>query len=323
MHQYPQKVVLVEECDAIHDAQRCHHGKIPTLDGSDWKNCPTCNGSGVKKGAGPYNVTTVHRDKLEAGVPISSAVQYVTVPSEPTKMLDERVDKLHKKGLAALNMDIIDEVGENQSGIAKVIDRGELYDFLSKVSDVMFDIHLQNFFYWFNVYMFKVQDSNPGRDMNANLPEINKPVSFDLTTAAEKTLQYSEAKKAAMNPEYLRQKSIEIASKDLGTSPDIQRRVITIMELDPLPEMPQVDVDLNLSNGIVSRKDAVIHSNLSAFVDEALRADSSFLSKPKQEKFDVISKLADKFIADNQVKLTLMEDDDTGGTGQSDRKQVA
>src|SRR5690606_25806190 len=130
------------------------------------------------------------------------------------RMLKERVDEQHKKGLEALNMDVVDKVGENQSGVAKVIDRGELYDFLYKISDVVFDTHLQNIFYFFNKYMFGVVDSNPNRKLDSNLPDINKPTTFDLSSVSEMTKDYESAKKAGVNPEYLRQKGISITSKE-------------------------------------------------------------------------------------------------------------
>jgi len=320
MHQYPQKVIEGVECDFVFKDQRCQHGRIPVADGG-WETCPSCKGSGTRVPVGPYGYYIKTREKLDAGTQVTDPVQYVTVPSDPTKMLSERVENLHKKGLSALNMDIVDSVGENQSGIAKVIDRGELYDFLYKIADLVYDTHLQNFFYFFNLYMFGVQDNNPGRKVDKNLPEIRKPKNFDLSSVAEKTALYAEAKKATMSPEYLRQKSIEITGKDFGTNPDIQRKVITCLELDPLPEISPVDLETNLSLGIISKKDAVIHANISTFVDQASQKDAQFWGKTKKEKTDIISKLAEEFLKDNQVKLTVQ--DDTEGTGESDRKRVA
>jgi hypothetical protein len=321
MHLHPQKVVTAEECDFVHEDQRCQHGKILYPDGK-YTTCPACKGSGKRIAIGPFGVHMVSKEKLDVGQQMNVPVQYVTVPTEPTEMLARRVDEQHKKGLHALNMDILDQVGENQSGIAKVIDRGELYDFLYKIADVVFGTHLTNFFYYFNQMMFGVQDSNPGRNLYSNLPEINKPTTFDLTTVAEKTATYKTAKDASMNPEYLRQKGIEIATKDFGTSPDTQRKIITVLELDPLPEVSAEDIELKLSIGTISKKDAVIHDNLSSFIDQAVTTDKTFYSKTKQEKQEIIAKLADKFIADNQIKLTLMEDDTEEADG-GDRKQVA
>lgn len=315
MHQYPQKVMLSEECDFIHDDIRCSQGWIKYPDGGTAK-CPSCKGTGKSIPVGPYGFHLVDRSKLEAGMSGMDPVKYLNVPTDSTKLLKERVDEMHKKGLSALNMDIVDSVGENQSGIAKVIDRGELYDFLYKISDVCFDTHLQNFFYFFNLYINGVRDSNPGRNLDNNLPNIVKPTSFDLTSVAEKTALYAEAKKATMPAEYLRQKAIETADKDFGSAPDIQRTVITAIELDPLPEMSPEAVELNLANGLVSQKDAVIHTNISNFIERAYQLDKSFYEKTKQEKTEIIGKIADEFVKENKAKLTV-KDDSEGSGGQN------
>lgn len=314
MHLHPQKVVVAEECDFIDSElnQRCMHGKIALGDGT-YKTCPSCNGSGSRIPVGPYGIHMVTKDKLEAGAPMNVPVQYVTVPTDPTKMLKERVDEQHRKGLEALNMDILDRVGENQSGIAKVIDRGELYDFLYKIADVMFDTHLQNFFYFFNKYMFGVQDSNPGRNLDKNLPEIHKPVKFDLSSTTEMTYEYSEAKKASINPEFLRQKQIDLAAKEYASNPDLKRKVITRLELDPLPEIASADMEIKLVNGTISLRDAVIHDNLGTFVDRAEMDNKDFYSLTKAEKLEIVRKYADEFIQSNRVTLTPPNDTEEAG----------
>jgi hypothetical protein len=309
-HLHPQKVVTAEDCDFVQNNQRCQHGKILYPDGTS-VTCPSCHGAGKRVPIGPYGVHLVPKEKLEFGQQMNTPVQYVTVPTEPTEMLKERVDEQHKKGLAALNMDVLDKVGENQSGIAKVIDRGELYDFLYKISDVIFDTHLQNFFYFFNLYMNGVQSQ--GKELNKNLPEISKPAIFDLSTTHEQTMEYSEAKKATLNAEYLRQKSISIAAKEYASTPDVKRKIVTILELDPLPEIAPADLELKLAIGTVSRKDAVIHDNIGAFVDRAVQENKNFWDIPKKEKMEVLHKYAEEFLTENQV--TLDQPDDTEGAG--------
>lgn len=315
MHLHPQKVVVAEDCDFVDDdlQQRCQHGQLSRGDGT-YKICPSCKGSGKRVPIGPFGVHMISKEKLDAGMQMNAPVQYVTVPTDPTKMLKERVDEQHKKGLEALNMDIVDKVGENQSGIAKVIDRGELYDFLYKIADVVYDTHLQNFFYFFNLYMFGVQDRNPNRSVDKNLPEIHKPVVFDLTSVAAMTQEYAEAKKASINPEFLRQKQIAIAAKEYTNNPDIKRKVITKLELDPLPEITPEDMEIKLAGGTISRRDAVIHDNLGTFVERAEQDYKDFYSMPKIEKLDIVRKYADEFIIENRVTLTVPDDtEETGG----------
>jgi hypothetical protein len=309
MHLHPQKVVTAEDCAFVLEDQRCQGGHIQFPDGKT-KVCPSCQGSGKRIPVGPFGVHMVAKEKLDIGQQMNAPVQYVTVPTDPTKMLVERVEQQHRKGLEALNMDIIDDVGENQSGIAKVIDRGELYDFLAKIADVVFDTHLQNFFHFINMYQYGLQDTNPGRDLNSNLPDINKPVVFDLSSVPEKTIEYKASKEASVNPEYLRQKQISLASKEYGNAPDIKRKIVTSLELDPLPEITPADMEIKLMSGTISKQDAVIHDNIGPFVDKATQEHKDFYIMEKSAKLEIIQKYATEFIAKNRVTLT--KPDDTG-----------
>ena len=69
-------------------------------------------------------------------------------------------------------MDIIDKVGENQSGKAKAIDRGELNSFLNKVSDNLFDNIITNAFKYISLWRYNVVN-------DVTFPVINKPTTFN------------------------------------------------------------------------------------------------------------------------------------------------
>lgn len=318
-HLFPQKVELVEDCDYVDKAemQRCNMGKIMLPTGGT-KTCPGCNGTGHRRTAGPYGVYQVSTDKLNGNqtggmVP----VQYVTIPVEPTKMLEERVYKLHEKGLEALNMDIVSKVGENQSGIAKVIDRGELYDFLAKVSSVVYDTHLTNIYYFFNKFMFGIEDSNPNRKLDKNLPEINKPASFDISSVGEMTVEYKTAKDADVNPEYLRQKQIAIIAKEFSNNPDVMRRLILTAELDPLPGITPEEADTMVMSGIISKADAVLHFQIGKLVTQAILEDPGFYNLEPLDKIKKLKDYADKFILENTPKLDTTPIDTQGSSGKA------
>jgi len=302
-HLHPTKVEVVEDCDFVFDDYRCDMGKIRYADGKV-KNCPGCHGTGKKNATGAYGVHYVTHDKLKDGVGAQmDPVQYVTIPTKPTEMLEVRAEKMHAKGLEALNMDVVQKVGENQSGVAKVIDRGELYDFLYKISSVMFDTHLANFYYFVNLYMFGVQDSNPNRDIDSNLPEINKPVKFDISSTSELLAEYQVAKTSGADAEYLRQKMMSIAAKEFSNNPDLQKEILLSIELDPLPGMSVTDAEALLIIGGISKRDMVLHFNISRFVHQAILENEGFYALPVTDKLTVLYKIVDKFIADNKTTL--------------------
>jgi hypothetical protein len=302
-HIFPQKVELAEDCEYIYENQRCSQGKITMPEGKSI-TCPGCNGTGYRRSSGPYGVYQVSKSKLDG--PQSTTfqpVQYITVPIDATKMLEERVDRLHEKGLNALNMDIINRIGENQSGVAKVIDRGELYDFLYKIASVVYDTHFANIFYFFNKYMFQVQDANPGRELDKNLPEINKPTKFDIASTPEMIEEYKVSKDSGVSAEYLRQKQISISAKEYSNNPDVLKRIIMTIELDPLPGIKTEDADTLLMSGLASKRDLVIHFNIGRFVERALIENTSFYGIDKNEKIEKLNEYADLFIKENTPTL--------------------
>jgi hypothetical protein len=244
-------------------------------------------------------------------------VAYVTVPVEPTKMLEERVDRLHAKGLAALNMEIVGKVGENQSGIAKVIDRGELYDFLEKIASVVYDTHFTNIYYFFNKFMFGIEDANPNRKLDKNLPEINKPVNFDISSTGEMTLEYKTAKEADVNPEYLRQKQIALISKEFSNNPDLMRRMILTIELDPLPGVTPEEADTMVMSGIISKEDAVLHFQIGKIVTQAIMEDDNFYALDQLSKVEKVREFAAKFAQENEPKLDTTAIDTEGSSDQA------
>lgn len=316
-HLHPLRAELAEECDYIENGQRCKRGNLVFPDGKT-STCPSCHGSGYRSVKSPYGVYKFNKEKLSGeGTASLTPVQYITVPTEPTSMLEERVEKLLEKGLYALNMDILNKVGENQSGVAKVIDRDELYDFLYRISTVMFDIHLANIFYFFNKFMFGISDKNKA---NENLPEINKPVQFDISSALELMEEMKAAKDAGVNPQYLRQAQKEVNDKKFASSPAIKARLDLMIDLDPAPEYDLESVKLAVDSGLLPKEYAVIHTNIEYFVDRALlEKKDAFTRMSKEEKMKILEGYAKELMKSMKPVLdaSMIEDDTNGFSGKT------
>jgi hypothetical protein len=308
-HLFPQKYELSETCsykltwDGV--SYPCRGGDIKYPNGS--MSCPNCHGSGYAP-IGPYGVYKYTKDKLsEAGPMGIDPVGYIIVPIDATKMLDERVDKKIQRGMWSINMDVEDEVGENQSGVAKVIDRSAQYDTLYNIASVTFDIHLQNWYYYANKLRYGVEAKSK-RDGNEkvvdkNLPEINKPTHFDIGSVSELINNFKIAKESGLDPNYMQVKQIEIQSRDLTTNPDLKEFTVTLLELDPLPGMVSLDIDKNVTKGYVRKTDAIIHYNLKSFVEQALRDHSDFIKLEKDKKIEILEGYATELEKEVQPAL--------------------
>lgn len=322
-HLHPIRTELSEECDFVHENQRCVRGSISYPNGKK-EECPACHGTGLKSVKSPYGVYRFNREKLEAGTNALEPVSYVTIPTEPTAMLEKRVEQQHIKGLYALNMDVLDKIGANQSGIAKVIDRGELYDFLYTISSIMFDVHLSNIFYYFNKIMFGVKDSSISKNNEKNLPTINKPVQFDISSALELIEQLKQAKDAGLNPQYIREKQKSVNEKEFASDPDLREKMSLMLDLDPCPEYTVEELDL-LGGRSVPKKFIVIHHNIEYLIEKAFGENKKqFLSMSKKDQFTKIEKLAEELLKEeieSKLDTSAIETSNTFGNPGGDNSQ--
>src|SRR5690606_8409142 len=215
---------IADECEYV---EHTDNGHYPCDDGYIFDSsqgikykCPGCGGTGYKKTAtGPYDVYQVDRQKaLEPEQIPLPPFGYVAPPVEGLRMLEERVAKSLELGLSAINMDVVNKIGENQSGISKEIDRTELNSFLQKIADQFFEIHLPNTYYFFVRYMFGVEIPNP-EELRKIEPEISKPTDFDILSSTELMEQLEKAKTAKINPSFLQAKQIELQNREFNTNP--------------------------------------------------------------------------------------------------------
>lgn len=313
-HLHPKLWEFVEDCDFIEDNRyACVGGHINHPDGV--YNCPSCKGSGKRTPKSPYETYQISSEKFKGGdAPVSVQVPfgYVTVPTEATKLLEERSKHNLMRGLEALNMDVISNIGENQSGVAKAYDRTELFDFLQKVADQVFDIHLTNIYKYFVKYMFGVQIPNP-EVLKEIEPEISKPTEFDIFSIGDLTQQLKDAKEASLNPSYTKTLQMEIQNKKFQTHPDLLERLNLTTMLDPLAEVSDEEINLKLQRGSISKQSVVIHDNIEHFISLAFK-EKDFDDLDYDEQMTILTKYADLFIEENKAKIDTTLFDDTGGT---------
>ncbi len=307
-HMNPQKWEMADECDYVlqtdHGNYACSSGYIfDSIAGSKTK-CTKCGGHGYKSLTGPYDVAFVNKEKFSGenntiNVP---PFGYVTVPTEATAMLEKRVDALLEKGLYALNMDVVNKIGENQSGVSKTIDRTELNDFLGKIRDRFFDTHLKNFYYFAAKYMFGFD----GGKTDSIEPQIIKPSSFDIYNTTELTEQMKVSKDSGLSPAYLQTKQSEIQNKEFQQNPSLLAKLNLILTLDPLAGTSREDIISMLADGTVLKTTAIIHDNITTFINQALIESKNFINMDYIKQMEVLKGYADKVEEENKVSIEVL-----------------
>ncbi len=305
MHMWPQKWEVADECEYVERGEGanypCQGGMI--FDGSTKHKCPSCNGSGYKSAKSPYESHLVNRDKFMTGdgsANIQPPFGYVTVPVEATKMLEDKAERNLQKGLEALCMDVVNEIGLNQSGKAKEMDRTELNDFLKRISSVMYDIHMTNIYYFFTKYMFGVSNRESVENIQ---PEISKPTQFDVYSSTELTEQFAKSKEAKLNPSYLAVKQVEIQNKEFSTNPQLLARLNLEISLDPLAEVSTDEISMMLVNGTIEKCTAIIHDNIRMFVARAIEENNGFEELERMKQWEILEEYADEVEEENKVKI--------------------
>jgi len=309
-HLHPQKWEVADECDYVYEGQACQGGRIYNETEGTSQKCPSCNGAGRKSVKGPHSTYWVNKDKLDGVNNQAPAppVGYISVPTEATQMLSDRVDKLLEKGLNALAMDVVNNIGENQSGVSKAYDRTELFDFLGKVRDLFYDKHLTDIFYFFAKYMFIGKSDE---ELAKIEPNISKPVDFDIFTTQELSDQLKVAKTSNINPAYLTVKQVQIQNKEFFGEPELRDTLNLILELDPYAEMSRDDVSLMIMNGTITKIDGIVHDNIRYFVRRAQEEKKGFAELEYTKQVEILREYAKEIEAENKVKIdqTVIQDD--------------
>jgi hypothetical protein len=286
-HMHPIRVEVTEDCGFMFQEMRCNGGKINLQDGKS-VDCPSCFGTGRKSVKSPYGVYQVTKPGLgETAAPIAP-VSYVSVPTEPTRMLEERVQKQLDKGLAAINMFF--EVGENQSGIAKVLDRSELYDFLLTMSTVVFDVHITNIIYYTASYLYM-------NKVEGKIPEIQKPTSFDLLTPQEEAVVLSAAQAAGLDNTYIRVKMANMIQKDLYGKPTEMNIALDALKFNTLSGYTPDEVITLQTGGLIEEITAVIYANINGIIQDLYAQYPDFYSFTYEKKEELINAEAEEIMS--------------------------
>lgn len=310
---FPQKYEVADECafkkmySGI--SYGCRGGKITYPGGPEGsminESCQQCFGTGLVSVKGPFQTYQFYKGKLDGsdGALTVPPVGYITVPIDGTTFLDEYTDKMNEKAMWAINMDIEEKVGENQSGVAKTIDRSAQNDTLFDIHSRVWDVHTNNEYYFMNMYMNSVSASAVGEGDQKFLPEVNKPTKFDLLTTSELVYNFSVSKTSGLDRNILRSQAISIIKSENGSTPDTKNYLISIIDLDPLYAFTIDEIDLGVSKGVIRKTDWSIHDNIKAFIDKAIQADRTFLTKERQEQLKVLEGFANELIAAEKPRV--------------------
>lgn len=327
--QYTNHMFLEKWEIATNDCEPCSGmGHITTDikngdDGIEIK-CNNCNGSG-KVARGPYGVFTMNKDALnpDETLPMPPA-GYITKPIEIVTKVEERIEKEIAKGFASINLDILAKVGENQSGIAKTIDRDPMDSFILKYGAHVFKYVLPNMILYTAAWRYMDQD------IKSILPVISEPLTINILGIDQLTSEYKDASNSKVSDNYLNQLETEIINKKFVNNEESRKHNLSVIKLNPYPGKGTDDLltlqslgepkwriykainIVSIINKAISFKSNFVELDFNeqlAITDQIAKEDSGFISEsvliPTQGENSIISGIEERPDLEAEAKAKL------------------
>lgn len=292
-HAYLERVEVEVECDALGCSYNEDKGYYGVTTNGECERCHRCNGNGYITGRSPYGVTRVRKEEIGERAMEFPGVEYVSKPVDIVKLTEEKISQNIKDGMSAILMDILSNVGADQSGVAKVIDRSDMNDFLMLVSDNIFDNIIKNSYKYINLWRYYNLFSGNKERIKANLPTINKPTDFDVMSVNMLVAEMQSFGEAGISNEALSLMEKDIVDKKFINDSEARQLLTAIADLDPIPNRTEDDKMVILANGGTTRENYIISANIKPFILRALSENESFLKQSREDKMAKLKEYAD------------------------------
>jgi len=252
--------------------------------------CGQCKGGGQMLHS-PYTDIEVQKAKIgEQQVPTPPA-GYIEKDVDPLKLQDERIDKHYFKALSAVNMEFLAETPLNQSGKAKEVDKEELNTFVYDVAKHTVNTE-KKITGLINEYRYSVIVPNQ-ETRDKMLPTFNYPQDFSILTSNQRLSEVSKAREAKVDPAIIAEQEKDYANSQFKTQPIAKGKVTAIININPFPGRGSEEIDNGLLAGTITKKDAVISTYVSDFVEQAISKNSDFINFDLDKQKEIISTMAD------------------------------
>jgi hypothetical protein len=309
-HLYMDKWEFETECDN----EDCNGGYVKgkIQNGKDVEEypeqCKRCNGRG-KVSRSPFGIHTVNRDAINIDAPLPTPpAGYIEKPIGVVDKVEDRIKKEERRGLASINMEIVQMVGTDQSGIAKTVDREDLNSFLSRYSRHVFEYVLPRLISSIAVWRYstvaKISDL---------LPSISQPKDFNILSLEQLATEYKDASNSNVSEGYKQHVELEIAQSKFANNEDARKLNEALIKLNPFPGKNTDDL-LTLSNLPGGATDWEIYktTHLIELVNIAVDDDKEFLNKSLKDQRDIINQMAKEAVGFEEVVSMIPAQEDIG-----------
>ncbi len=262
-------------------------GEIPR-ENSAPISCPSCSGKGLLP-LNPFEHIVMPMPKAGENNAITPPIGYVQKQTEIARLQEERIRQHIYDALSAISMEFLAETPIAQSGVAKQVDREELYSFVHSIAEDIVRIMDE---VTYDILAWRHYAQNV--DVNELLPYIPVPERYDMLSGKVLVDELTSMVQAKVDPAIINAAQIELADKKFNES-KVKDLVILKLKLDPFAGVPEENISLQRTFGAVDQNDLVVHANISKFVTRALSEIDGFADLSYSEQEQIMQKYAAEF----------------------------
>ena len=268
-------------------------GEIPK-ENSVPVSCPTCNGKGLMP-LNPYEHLILSAPRPGDNAIPTPPIGYVQKQTDIARLQEERIRQHIYDALSSINMEFLAEVPLAQSGVAKQVDREELYSFVHSIAEDCVRIIDE---ICFDICAWRYMDIE--KDIAKLVPYIPVPERYDLLSGKVLIEELAQMTTAKVDPAIINAAQIELAGKKFNDN-TIKDLVVLKLKLDPFAGVPEESISLQKTFDAVSQNDLVVHSNINKFVTRALDNIKGFAELKYEEQMEVMYEYAEELMNKKQV----------------------
>jgi len=289
---FMERIEWVDECDF----DGCVDGYVIN-DDSEQKSCPSCNGSGKRSMQSPLRVTQVQvPNRMNDSEPLPfDPVTYVKKDSSMIDALRNEVNHNVAVSFSFMGIEIsLDKKSGKETATGKLIDREELFSFISKYSNQMF-----------NLIKWGIDILGNVRYVDFQSPSVKPPVSFALRSETDLSAELRDSQDL---PDAIRgEMTKELMSVRFANNDKLKMTVDLKQKIDNYYLQSTTDVIAIMATGLLPKWKATLHWSFDTYISQM---DDSFWSLTFDQQREMLEKMAQDETNSNVMTAQTIFDND-------------
>lgn len=271
-------------------------GEIPKENSAPVR-CTSCGGKGLMP-LNPFEHLILAAPRPGDPAIPTPPIGYVQKQTDIAKLQEERIRQHIYDSLSSINMEFLAETPISQSGVAKQVDREELYSFVHSIAEDIVRI-MDEVIYDICAWRYSGVTNN----IRELLPYIPVPERYDMLSGKVLVDELTSMVSAKVDPAIINAAQIELASKKFNDS-DVKDMVVLKLRLDPFAGVPEENISLQRMYQAIEQEDLIIHANINKYVSRAINEIENFAGLPYQVQMDQMLQYAKERNQSRQPAIT-------------------